>query len=500
MGQVVYLPAPTMERFHASNDFVRALIGPIGSGKSVSCCTDIMKRAVEQKLIYNDEYPNGIRKSRWAIIRNTYRELIDTTMQTWFDWFPKELGLYRAMDMKWTLDKRLDDGTQLHLEVLFRALDRPDDIKKLLSLELTGGWINEGREIPKQVLDMLQGRVGRYPAFTEFKDIPTEILDEVYDLMNKDVTFADLPERILDHLPWIGIILDTNPPDSDHWWYTLFEELKPKGFSLYHQPSAKSEDAENIRNLVPGYYNNIIQGKDQEWINVYVHGQYGFIADGKPVWPEYKDDIHHTDEELPLAGSGTIFVGIDFGLTPAATIGQLTASGQFQVIDELVTEDMGAVNFGKLLHEKLSREYCGCQMEIYADPAGEQRAQTDEETPFMILSHQGIDAWPTYTNDFTIRREAVADYMQRLDFGGKPAFVLGPKAKMARKACAGGYKYKRMQVSGQERFQDKPDKGRYSHVGDSLQYLMLGAVGGERVIGGFSKDELDQSELRRGIV
>ena len=489
-----------MSDFHRSNDFVRALMGPIGSGKSVACCTDIMKRATEQKIIYSDDYPNGIRKSRWAIIRNTYRELIDTTMQTWFDWFPREIGLYRAMDMKWTLDKRLDDGTQIHLEVLFRALDRPDDIKKLLSLELTGGWINEAREIPKQVLDMLQGRVGRYPAFKDFTDIPEKILNEVFALMETGTTFGELPEHLSKHLPWIGIIMDTNPPDSDHWWYSLFEEMTPKGFSLYHQPSATGPEAENIRNLVPGYYNNIIQGKDQEWINVYVHGMYGFIADGKPVWPEYKDDIHHTDNELPLAGSGTIYVGIDFGLTPAAVIGQITASGQFQILDELCTFDMGAVSFGKLLHEKLNREYCGCQLEIYADPAGEGRAQTDESTPFQMLDNQGIVAWPTYTNDFSIRREAVADYMQRLDFSGNPAFIIGPKAKMVRKACAGGYKYKRMQVSGQERFQDKPDKGRYSHVGDALQYLFLGAVGGERVMGGYGEKPLDYSEARQGIV
>lgn len=500
MNDIVYIPSYTLDKFHKCDDFVRGLKGPIGSGKSVGACVEVMKRSNEQKIIYNDEYPNGIRKSRYAIIRNTYRELIDTTMQTWFDWFPKEIGFYRAMDMKWTLNRKLNDGTQLYLEVLFRALDRPDDIKKLLSLELTGGWINEAREIPKQVLDMLQGRVGRYPAFTEFTDIPPDVIEEVYDLMDKDMVFSELPEHLSKWLPWIGIIMDTNPPDSDHWWYTLFEEDKPKGFSLFSQPSAKSPDAENIRNLIPGYYNNIMQGKDQEWINVYVHGKYGFIADGKPVWPEYKDDIHHTSDELPIAGSGTIYVGIDFGLTPAAVIGQITASGQFQIIDELVTEDMGAVNFGKLLHEKLNREYCGCTLEIYADPAGEQRAQTDEITPFQILWNQQIEAWPTYTNDWTIRREAVADYMQRLDFRGQPAFLVGPKAIMTRKALSGGYKYKRMQVSGQQRFQDKPDKGRYSHVGDAVQYLFLGAVGGDRVIGGFGKQEIDQSELRRSIV
>jgi hypothetical protein len=90
--------------------------------------------------------------------------------------------------------------------------------------------------------------------------------------------------------------------------------------------------------------------------------------------------------------------------------------------------------------------------------------------------------------------------MQRLDFSGKPAFIVSPKAKMLRKALAGGYKYKRMQVSGEQRFQDKPDKGRYSHVADAMQYMVLGAVGGDRVIGGYGKQKVDYSATNRMVV
>lgn len=464
MRIVEYKPEKTPLQFHTDGDFVRAIMGPIGSGKSVACCVEIVKKASEQTPY------NNVRKSRWAIIRNTYRELVDTTMQTWFDWFPKEIGFWRAQDLKWTLNRTLPDGTELYLEVLFRALDRPDDIKKLLSLELTGGWINECREIPKQVLDMLQGRVGRYPSKREGGP------------------------------SWFGIIADTNPPDSDHWWYKLFEESHAEGFKLFKQPSGVSPDAENIQNLPNNYYKNMMQGKDQEWINVYVHGNYGFIADGKPVWPEYADDIHASKEELDKFG-GTVYIGVDFGLTPAAVFGQILPSGQLQVIDELITEDMGAVNFGKLLNEKIQRDYCGCEIEIFGDPAGEQRSQTDENTPFQILWNQGLNIWPAYTNDFTVRREVVADYMVRFTpLTHEPAFLLcSKKAKMVRKACAGGYKYKRMQVSGQERFQDKPDKGRYSHAGDALQYMFIGAVGGDRVLGGWTSPAEHSEDMDRLI-
>jgi len=276
--------------------------------------------------------------------------------------------------------------------------------------------------------------------------------------------------------------MDTNPPDSDHWWYKLFETDCPDNHQLFRQPSGVGPDAENIENLPDLYYENMQGGKDQEWINVYVHGRYGFVSDGKPVYPEYKDDIHYVSNISPVPAGTTIFMGIDFGLTPAALFAYRTAAHRWIVFDELVTEDMGAVNFSKLLNEKIHNEYPGYKFEIYADPAGDQRAQTDERTPFDILLANGINAIPTYTNDFVIRRESMAAPLQRLDFAGNPGLAIGPKAVMFRKAMAGGYKYRRMAVAGQEKFMDVPDKGRYSHVADAGQYLMVGAGEGSSVV------------------
>ena len=465
---VNYTASPNMALFHNDNHFVRALMGPIGSGKSVACCIDILLKAMKQ-----EPDAEGIRKTRFAIIRNTYRELVDTTMQTWFDWFPESLGLLLKKDMKFETNIPLADGTTLNLQVLFRALDKPQDIKKLLSLELTGAWINEARELPKQIMDMLIGRLGRYPRKIEGTGGPT----------------------------WHGLIMDTNPPDSDHWWYKLFEVDTPGSYALFKQPSGTSEEAENTANLPSNYYPNMQDGKDQEWINVYVHGKYGFVSDGKPVWPEYKDDTHSTNEPITIDQNKTIYIGIDFGLTPAAVFGQETASGRWLIFDELVTFDMGAKNFGRLLNKHITKNYPGCSFEIYGDPAGDQRAQTDEVTPFQILSAEGVDAVPTYTNDVLIRLEAVSSVLSRMDFAGNPAFLVGPKAIMIRKALSGGYKYRRMAVAGQERFTDKPDKGQYSHVADALQYLMVGAGEGGKIIENQDWGKpLDYSHSAAGIV
>lgn len=467
---MIYMPSTTGKQFHEARDvdtgFVRAIMGPIGSGKSVTCVLDLVMIAMSQ-----EPDKNGVRRTKFAIIRNTYRELLDTTVATFFTWIQQESGHWSALNMAFNLEQSLPDGTKIEAEFLFRALDKPDDIKKLLSLEITAAWINEAREISKAVFDMVQGRVGRFPP----------------PVLGVQPTF-------------FGVILDTNPPDVDHWWYRLFEEDLPGNYKFFKQPSGESELAENLQNLPRNYYSNMRSGKTTEWIKVYIHGNYGFITDGKPVYTEYNDAIHFSDAKFKPNIDKPIYIGIDFGLTPAATLGQFTASGALVVFDELVTFDMGAVNFGKLLKFKLDSEYRGFQFEVYGDPAGDIRAQTDEETPFLALAAQGIFAVPTHTNDFIIRREVVANYLQRLDFVGSPAFVITPGAPTLRKAMGGGYKYKRMQVSGEERFKEVPDKGKFSHVAESLQYLVLGAVGDSAVIGGFSNKPLDYSRIDRAIV
>ena len=66
---------------------------------------------------------------------------------------------------------------------------------------------------------------------------------------------------------------------------------------------------------------------------------------------------------------------------------------------------------------------------------------------------------------------------------GKPALVISPKCKMLRKGMAGGFCYKRVQVSG-EKYADKPDKGIYSQIVEEAEYLLQGqGCGNEAVYG-----------------
>jgi len=88
--QLNYIPPGKVAKtFMKDTAFVRGLRGPVGSGKSVTCCMEIMRKAVAQK-------PNSanIRKSRWAVIRNTNPQLKTTTIKTWRDWFSDDLGKF----------------------------------------------------------------------------------------------------------------------------------------------------------------------------------------------------------------------------------------------------------------------------------------------------------------------------------------------------------------------------------------------------------------------
>ncbi len=458
-----YTAEPTFVKFHASKARRRGVRGPIGSGKSTACSIEIFRRAQEQAPGQDKK-----RKTRFAVIRNTYRQLHDTTLKTWLDWFPEAyFGKFNHSMM----EHRLKFG-DVESEVLFRALDRPEHVANLLSLELTGVWVNEARELPFGVIMALDDRIGRFPAVKD------------------------------GGATWVGMIMDTNPPDTDHWWYRMAEEDRPEGWAFFDQPSGVNETegkfvpnpkAENLRNLEKDFYKIRIQGKNKDHIRVYYCNRYGFVKDGKPVYPEYIDEVHCAKQPILVNRKAPLYVGVDFGLTPAALMAQADAIGRWSWIDELVTEDMGAEKFGKLLATKLRREYSDMEVMVFGDPSGDDRAQTDETTPFMVLQAQGIPIVSAPSNDPIIRHDAVAKHMKGLAMDGRPAFQISPVCKIARKGLAGGYCMRRVQVIGAERYKDKPEKNRYSHVVEAGEYALLGAGEGATVIG--SEDDDDDWDI-----
>lgn len=398
-------------------------------------------------------------KAFWC--SQTYGELRSTTIKTWQAWVPDHvMPLAYDAPIRGVWQKRLEDGTTMELEILFLALDRPDHVRKLLSLELTGAWLNEAREIPKQILDGLTGRVNRFPSLAE------------------------------GGFNWSGIIMDTNPPDTDHWWYRLAEEETPQGWAFFSQPPAltytpelgwqPNPQAENIEHLTTGYdyYLKAVQGKTMEWCKVYIQGLYGSVMDGKPIFSEYNDDIH-SRPILDVYDNLPLIIGVDFGLTPAAVICQRSVRGQLRALSEVVSDGMGIRQFTRdVLRPHLQAKFPGMSITMPCDPAGAQRAQTDERTCFDELVAAGFKPVAARTNSFLPRREAVAGFLTRMT-DGEPGFLLSQEGcPVVRRGFLGGYKFRRVQVAGEERYHDVPDKNKFSHPMDALQYAALEAEGG----------------------
>lgn len=451
----------------------RAFIcGPLGSGKTNASCWKAFR-------VMCDQQPNreGERRTRLVAIRNTYGDLLSTTAKDWLEMF-EPLGQWVAggreppehrLDFMLPPDRPGAKPTRVISELIFLALDREEHVRKLRGLQLTAGMLSEVKELPFAVVQMLDLRVGRYP---QGEVGPT----------------------------WYGIFGDTNAPDTDHWYYRLAEDLRPGGWVFFKQPGGvirdsadapwrENPDAENLRNLPRGYYVKGCEGKDENWIKVNLANEYGFVAEGKPVYPDYRDST--MCRAFELVKELGLYVGLDFGLTPAALIGQQTFAGQWRYRHELCTEDTGILRFGDELNLFMQRHYLGWPIKgIFGDPAGGQRqaGDVDERTAYQLLESKNIHATAAPgDNDIVLRIEAFSAPMKRY-IDGEPGMLIHPDCRITRKGLQGGYAYKRIKVVGSDRWRDLPDKNRYSHPCDAGQYLNLGAGEGAKVLGSTTRE------------
>ena len=315
---IAYEAPPTLAAFMDSNAFVRVVEGPIGSGKSSACVLEILRRATEQA-----PGPDGLRRSRFLVVRNTYRELEDTTRKTFQQWVPARLGKWK--EQAFTFDARFND---VHCEVLFRALDRPEDVSKLLSLELTGAYFNEVREISKHAFDVAQGRVGRFPSQRDGG--PT----------------------------WFGLWADSNPWHTGHWLHKLRAQ-RLEDFAFFQQPGGRSATAENTANLPAGYYQRLCAGKDSEWVRVYVDGEEA-SSDVGSIYGKWLDALAARGGVSDFAHAGPdgytsdVYTTWDLGRADATAIvfWRLNDAGVADVVDFYAANGYGLSHYAQVVEAK----------------------------------------------------------------------------------------------------------------------------------------------------
>jgi hypothetical protein len=129
---------------------------------------------------------------------------------------------------------------------------------------------------------------------------------------------------------------------------------------------------------------------------------------------------------------------------------------------------MGADAFSDEVNEHSARYYPRFEFWDVGDPAGGQKAQTDERTCFQILHAKKILIEPAIQT-LQIRLESVRKPLRTL-VDGRPQFLLHDKhCPQLRRGLQGGYHFRRMRVTG-ERYTSEPEKNMYSHPCDALGY------------------------------
>lgn len=428
---------------------------------------------------------DGVRRTRFGVLRASYPALKSTVILSWKSWFKKAITIVYDTPIRGMVEMSLDDGTKLEMELVFIALDREDDVNKLQSLELTGAHVNEAAEVPEGVIQMLKTRIRRYPAAIDGG--PTHSF----------------------------IICDYNSVDIDHYLYILAEEKKPAKHSFYVQPPAMlrpdptvdkyvlNPEAENlghheagdpnippvksavwdpvavmwwIPHLPEGYYEDMVEGNDEDFITVFILNEYGAVRKGRPVYKAYRDKIHCVSNPLSPIKAIPLIIGVDVGLTPAAAFTQLSPTGTLNVLDEIVTENTSIIEFAEnMLWPLLRSKYAGYNFKLVLDPAARARSQNDKKSAYDIFVGAGLSCVCAHTNDPLARREAVNYFLLRME-----GFALDPSCNMLRKGFISEYHYERVASSLAARFKDQPAKNIFSHVHDGLQYACLHLTQGVR--------------------
>jgi hypothetical protein len=451
-----YDAPPTVRKFlrsKARNIFIK---GPIGSGKSVGACIKIFLIALNQAPC-----KDGVRRTRFVVVRNTSDQLKDTSLKTWQQWFPDgPMGKYKITDRTYVFNFTPPDGIPVHSEVMFRALDDPSDVAKVLSLELTAAWINECREVPKEIVENLGKRCGRYPSKADKPD--------------------DVPP---DQWPtYHGIFGDTNAPEQDSYWQCVFEhEPVDEGddgsilvCDTFSQPPGDSPEAENTENLPPDYYER--GGRSEEWYRTMVQVQYARSLKGKPVYEKsFKPERHVVSKDkIKKFDHLPVIIGLDTARNPAAVFEQMGLDGRIRTLYETHELGMGAKSFiARKLKPLIAGYFPNNPLVFVMDPAGSRQNETDDDSWHKVMkaSFKGHSVKFASTNDLKARINAT-DEVFRTWPDGEPMNEISDSCMWLIQGIRSKYRYQRVKGTD-NRYSDSPEKNDWAHTVEAKQYADL---------------------------
>lgn len=463
----------TLERYISSRAKAKFIQGPVRSGKTTAVIHALMVNALMRQTAWR-----GVRRRKVIVVRNTYKQLIDTVIPSLRREMPDEIWGPISLSGR---PRRLIKMPGIEWEWLFYAMDKPDDVEDFKSLEASDIWISEFRYTPREIVATAIERVGQYPSKSQGGCVEGQVMGETNAPME-------------DH--WSAIMSGQQPMPEGLSEDDKRRLQKPPGWEFFVQPpgllevrgvdgkvtgyvqNPKAENASNLND--PRYYENAIGIKNEEEIRTELLNKPGRPKSGRPVWAAFRDDRHKAAANIEPVAGHPIIVGQDFGRTPATVFCQVIF-GRWRVLAEMWAENTGASAYADLLKPFMATTFPGFNFVMFGDPAGEHLAEAADVSPMLMFRAKGLKILPAPTNDPSIRINAVDQLLRRDDGDGGPAFLVSPRCRALLAAMGGGYMYRRLQVSG-EQYSEQPVKDRHSHIADALQYAVIGGGEGRALV------------------
>jgi hypothetical protein len=441
-----YIITPTGLKFHSDKSLVRAVMGPVGSGKTSMMIMELLNKG---KLQHPG--PTNVRKTKFLVVRNTAAMLQTTVLETFKKWVNTDIYPITGRLPQCRVKAPLPDGSIIDCVFLFMALDDEKSLSYLPSLEITGAWISEATEITRiETFEEVQARCGRYMA------------DE-------------------QPFSWKGMIMEYNPPSKRSFLYRRFEVERPNGWKLFRQPPAlialpDSKDptaymfepnpkAENVKGVGGySYWLDLVKGNERNkaYIDQKISGFYANRKARKPVHPLFTPH-HHVRSGLVRDPGRMLIIGLDFGLSPAIAVTQY--DGGIRVLAELVPQDVSLEtlirdHFIPMMRDQFSR----FQYMVVCDPTGANRSSLDKRDSISVVRSYNIPVVAAYSNAVSTRLGAVDEYLLRLD-----GLQVDDLCETTVEAFSGGYRFPDKSEGHSNPIKNHP----FSDIMDSIQYAAL---------------------------
>ena len=249
---------PTQGAFIADNSPVAAFFGGLGNGKTYAGCLKAIIR------ILDPDQPAQL----GMIARQTYPELRDSTLRTFFELLHKFNFLPGVHYAYYKQENRIHFSNGQ--ELIFRSLDDP---AKLLSINLGWFYVDQAEEVTEEVYLTLLGRL----------------------------------RGVADPQCWI-----TGNPLGHNWIWHRFVHDPVKDYTLFNAVTA-----ENKHNLPEGYIPSLKDNYNEIWINRYLYGSWDAF-EGQ-IYPDWDEKVHVVRDQVPPKEWVRV-ISIDHGKTNPTAI------------------------------------------------------------------------------------------------------------------------------------------------------------------------------------